>query len=393
MEEILLQIQGQDKSGLFAQLCGMLQEHKVDLLDIQQITTLGRLSLVLLVQVPSQEAFALVRKLKTFCVSHRLSLDFELVSERPSYQELYVLTLLGKKLTLEALFHLSKRLAQEQVNIERMHFLSKKNLECLEILLRPLKSKENAQEKLKEIIFAEAFAQEFDCALQREDLFRRSKRLIVMDMDSTLIEQEVIDEMALYAGVHPEVVKITEKAMRGEIPFEEALQQRVSLLKDLQERDLHEVLKKIRLTEGAERLLAILKKMGFKTAIVSGGFNFFVNYFKEKLGFDYAFANELEIENGKLTGRLKGEIITRKKKAEILRYLAAKEKISLEQTIAVGDGANDLDMLQAAGLGVAFRAKPIVRQSSSAFIEQAGLDVILYLLGISEEEAQRLDDC
>lgn len=389
-EEILLHISGQDFPGIFAKLTQILNESQAEIRDIQQITSLGRLSLVVLAEVNREKAYFLIRNLRKFCTESRLSLDFEPVSQKPSYPNLYALTLLAKKITPEALYDLSYALSLKKINIERMHFLGKKNLECMEILLKPPTDKKNFLKKLKEIVFQEAFEHEFDCALQREDLYRRSKRLIVMDMDSTLIRQEVIDELARFAGVWDKVSEITEKAMRGELDFNRALTERVALLKGLKERDLFLVLEKIELTVGAEKLFAILKKMGFKTAIVSGGFTFFANHFKEKLGLDYAFANELEIKNGELTGKIKGEIINRQKKAEILQNLAKEEKIPLEQTIAVGDGANDLDMLQLAGLGVAFRAKPLVKKRSSAFIEQAGLDVILFLLGISEEEAEKI---
>jgi len=226
-----------------------------------------------------------------------------------------------------------------------------------------------------------------DIAFQEDNVFRRNRRLVAFDMDSTLIEAEVIDELAKRAGVGEQVAAITERAMRGEIDFSESFRQRVALLAGLDESVLEEVAAQLRLSEGAEKLIATLRRIGFRTAIISGGFGFFGRRLQQRLGIDYVFANELDIEDGRVTGRVVGTIVDGRRKAELLREIAARESISLEQVIAVGDGANDLPMLSIAGLGIAFRAKPIVKESARHAISTLGLDGILYLLGISDREA------
>jgi len=225
-----------------------------------------------------------------------------------------------------------------------------------------------------------------DIAFQEDNIYRRNRRLVCFDMDSTLIQTEVIDELARRAGVYEKVSAITESAMRGDIDFQESFRQRVSLLAGLDESILKEVAEVLPLTEGAERLFRTLKKYGYRTAILSGGFTYFGNYLKNKLDIDYVFANELEIKDGKLTGRHVGEIIDGEKKAELLRLIAFKEDIHLEQVIAVGDGSNDLPMLKLAGLGIAFHAKPKVKASAKHSISTIGLDAILYLLGFRDRE-------
>jgi len=229
-----------------------------------------------------------------------------------------------------------------------------------------------------------------DIAYQEDSMFRRNRRLVVFDMDSTLIEAEVIDELAKCAGVGDQVAAITEQAMRGEIDFSESFRRRVALLKGLDESALAEVAESLRLTEGAEKLIGTLKRIGLRTAIISGGFTYFGERLREKLGIDYVFANQLDIVDGKVTGNVIGRIVDGKRKAELLREIAEREGITLEQVIAVGDGANDLPMLSVAGLGIAFRAKPIVRQSAQHAITNLGLDGILYLLGISDRDVAGL---
>ncbi len=225
-----------------------------------------------------------------------------------------------------------------------------------------------------------------DIAYQEDNIFRRNRRLVAFDMDSTLIQMEVIDELAKRAGVGKQVSAITERAMRGELDFKQSFTQRVGLLKGLPESVLAEVGATLLLTEGAEKLVGTVKKLGYKTAILSGGFNYFGRQLQNQLGIEYVYANELEIENGVVTGRVKGDIVDGAKKAELLTMIANKEGISLEQAIAVGDGANDLPMLSIAGLGIAFRAKPIVKASAKQSLSTLGLDGILYLMGMSERE-------
>ena len=225
-----------------------------------------------------------------------------------------------------------------------------------------------------------------DIAFQEDNLYRRNRRLVCFDMDSTLIEAEVIDELAKAAGVGEQVSEITESAMRGEIDFNESFAQRMALLKGLDESVLKEIARNLPITEGAERLVSTLKKLGYKTAILSGGFNYFGRHLQQYLGIDYVFANDLDIEDGKVTGRVTGTVVDGARKAELLRELAAKENISLEQVIAVGDGANDLPMLSIAGLGIAFRAKPLVQASAKQSITTLGLDAILYLIGVRDRD-------
>jgi phosphoserine phosphatase len=232
---------------------------------------------------------------------------------------------------------------------------------------------------------------DIDIAYQEDNIFRRNRRLVVFDMDSTLIDAEVIDELAYEAGVGDQVAAITEAAMQGEIDFKASFTQRMALLKGLDTKVLQSVAERLRLNEGAEHLISTLKKLGFKTAIVSGGFTFFGEYLQQRLGVDYVYANQLDIEDGRVTGRVTGEIIDGQRKAELLREIAQREGLMLQQVIAVGDGANDLPMLSIAGLGIAFRAKPLVKASAKQSISNLGLDGILYLLGYSDKDTLILD--
>jgi phosphoserine phosphatase len=234
-----------------------------------------------------------------------------------------------------------------------------------------------------------AQALDVDIAFQVDDVYRRNRRLVAFDMDSTLIQTEVIDELAEAAGVGPEVASITEAAMNGELDFRESLERRVALLKGLDANVLQSIAERLPITPGAERLIRTLHSLDYRTVILSGGFNFFGRHLQERLGIDDVFANELEIVDGKLTGRVEGEIVDGARKAELLRELAERENLRLEQTIAVGDGANDLPMLNAAGLGIAFHAKPKVRASAEQVISNLGLDGILYLIGMSDREVQQ----
>lgn len=228
-----------------------------------------------------------------------------------------------------------------------------------------------------------------DVSFQKDDIYRRSRRLICFDMDSTLIETEVIDELAERAGVGDAVREITARAMRGEIDFRESFTERVALLKGLDVSVMEEIARNLPITEGLERMMTILKRVGYKTAILSGGFTYFGNYLRQKYGFDYVYANELEIEDGKLTGRYVGEVVDGRRKAELLRLLCQFEEINIAQSVAVGDGANDLPMLNLAGLGIAFHAKPKVKATARQSISTIGLDGILYFLGLKDSRIEQ----
>lgn len=228
-----------------------------------------------------------------------------------------------------------------------------------------------------------------DVSFQKDDIYRRSRRLICFDMDSTLIETEVIDELAERAGVGDAVREITARAMRGEIDFRESFTERVALLKGLDVSVMEEIARNLPITEGLERMMTILKRVGYKTAILSGGFTYFGNYLRQKYGFDYVYANELEIEQGKLTGRYVGEVVDGRRKAELLRLLCQFEEINIAQSVAVGDGANDLPMLNLAGLGIAFHAKPKVKATARQSISTIGLDGILYFLGLKDSRIEQ----
>ncbi|MNO68746.1 Phosphoserine phosphatase [compost metagenome] len=280
-------------------------------------------------------------------------------------------------LTIERIERLSARVALDAE--------TDKGKAAVEISVRGVPSDAQA---LRADFFALAEELSVDIAFQKDDLFRRNRRLAVFDMDSTLIEAEVIDELAKAAGVGEQVAAITERAMRGELDFRASFKERMALLKGLDVGVLDEIGASLRLTEGAENLFAELKRLGYKTAILSGGFTYFARQVQARLGIDYVFANELEVVDGKVTGVAVEPIVDAQRKADLLKKLASDEGLQLEQTIAVGDGANDLPMLSLAGLGVAFRAKPLVRQSAKQAISTLGLDGVLYLLGLRDRDAR-----
>jgi phosphoserine phosphatase len=252
---------------------------------------------------------------------------------------------------------------------------------CVEFSLRGPLADESA---FRKDLMETASHLEVDLAFQRDNMYRRNRRLVAFDMDSTLIEAEVIDELASAAGVGEQVSAITERAMRGELDFAASFRERLALLEGLEEQALVRIAGNLKVTEGAEHLIDTLKSLGYKTAILSGGFTYFAEFLQQRLGIDYVHANELDVADGRLTGKVVGDIVDGERKAFLLKELAAREGLKLEQVIAVGDGANDLPMLSAAGLGIAFRAKPVVQQSAEQSISTLGLDAILYLLGISD---------
>ncbi|MFR0674250.1 phosphoserine phosphatase SerB [Enterobacterales bacterium AW_CKDN230030176-1A_HGKHYDSX7] len=400
-EIVLINITGEDRPGLTAAITGVLLQGGVSILDIGLAVMHGTLSFGILVTIPDNEAAsALLQAVQS--KTHELDLQarYTPVSET-DYQRWvegqrearHVVTLLSRKVSPEQLQQVSAAISRHGLTIERIERLSSrvaldapvdKSKACIEITVRG--TPDDAQ-ALRADFLGLSDALDIDLAFQNDDLFRRHRRLAVFDMDSTLIEAEVIDELAKAAGVGEQVAAITERAMRGELDFRASFKERMALLKGLDVGVLDEIGASLRLTEGAETLFAELKRLGYKTAILSGGFSYFAKQVQARLGIDYVFANELEVVDGKVTGVAVEPIVDAQRKADLLTELAHKEGLSLEQTIAVGDGANDLPMLALAGLGVAFRAKPLVRQSARHAISTLGLDGVLYLLGLRDREA------
>ena len=396
--ELLLTITGEDQPGITADICYELSKANADLLDIQQVTISPLLVMALHVGLPvppgekaTEPAAFVPGELLRLALRRNLQLRVQpfVPSPEPKSPDLYyAVTCLAPSIRPAALNRISSTLAHYGANIDRITRLTEDSLKCLELTVRA--SCELDRNALKRALFAVSNEVGVDIAIQPESLFRRSKRLILMDVDSTLIQHEVIDEIARLIGIEGEVAKITAQAMAGQLDFKAALQRRVALLAGLDASRLQEVADRLELTPGAETLLGVLKKLGYKTAIVSGGFTFFTDRLKQRLDLDYAYANTLEIEDGKLTGRVVGPIVDAVGKRQCLMDIAERENIELAQTLAVGDGANDLLMLEAAGLGVAFNAKPVVREAADLSISQPNLDVLLYLIGIRERELAEL---
>lgn len=402
-EIILINITGEDRPGLTAAITGVLAAGGAQILDIGQAVIHNTLSFGILVELPENSDSNILKDV-LFC-SYKLDqqIRFTPISEEDyeiwvagQGKSRHIITLLTRKVTAEQLCRVSTITAAHNLNIDHIDRLSgrtplgiapENSKGCIEFSVRGEPADTAA---LKAEFLKVAAELGVDIAFQQDSIYRRNRRLAVFDMDSTLIEAEVIDELAKAAGVGEQVSAITERAMRGEIDFRESFKERLSLLKGLPETVLEDIADKLPLTEGAEALFAELKKLGYRTAILSGGFTYFAKKLQQKLGIDYVYANELEIIDGKLTGVAIEPIVDAQRKASLLKELAIKEGISLEQTIAVGDGANDLPMLGIAGLGVAFRAKPMVKQSAKQAISALGLDGILYLLGYRDRDSQEL---
>ncbi len=398
IELILINISGYDRPGVTSALTDILARHQANILDIGQADIHHSLSLGILFRTTSDRSGDIMKDLlfKAYELSVKIRFTPISISDYEEWVSMqgknrWIITILGRRLTARHIALVTEEIARQELNIDGIQRLTgraplRENEEprsksCVEFSVRG-----NPRDVLsmRSRFLEISQSEEFDISLQEDNVFRRCRRLICFDMDSTLIETEVIDELADRAGVGEQVRAITESAMRGEIDFCESFTRRVALLKGLDESVMREIAESLPITEGVERMMQVLKRTGYKTAILSGGFTYFGNYLRQKFGFDYVYANELEIADGKLTGRYVGDIVDGKRKAELLRIIAQVENINIAQTIAVGDGANDLPMLSTAGLGIAFHAKPKVKQTARQSISTIGLDGVLYFLGFKD---------
>ncbi|WP_299886667.1 phosphoserine phosphatase SerB [uncultured Lacinutrix sp.] len=401
----LLNISGQDKPGLTSALTNVLSEYEAKVLDIGQANIHDTLSLGILFEIKSGKKSASVLKDLLF-KSYELGINAKFtpitLDDYENWVTLqgkdrYIVTILGEKLTAKQISEVTKVISEKDLNIDSIKRLTGRTSLIKEEEDPKASIQLSIRGKIKsKVEFTEKFMQisrdlDVDIAFQEDNIYRRNRRLVCFDMDSTLIQTEVIDELAELAVVGKEVKAITEMAMQGEIDFNESFIRRMKLLKGLSEEVLHGVAVNLPITKGARRLITTLKKYGFKTAILSGGFTYFGNYLQKELGIDYVYANQLEIKNGALTGGYLGEIVDGNKKAEYLKEIAQKEGLHISQTIAVGDGANDLAMLNLAGLGIAFHAKPKVKDNAQSSISSIGLDGVLYLLGYHDKHIDLLE--
>ena len=397
-EQILIRITGQDRPGLTAAAMEILARYNARILDIGQADIHSTLSLGILIRIDELHSGQVMKELLFKAEELNVNIGFSPISddEYESWvdhqgKNRYILTVIGRTLSAKQIAAATKIIADQGLNIDFIRRMTgrisikhpEKNVRsCIEFSLRGTpKNRSLMQSKLMHL----ASEQEIDFSFQRDDMYRRMRRLICFDMDSTLIQTECIDELAMRAGVGDKVKAITERAMRGEIDFKESFTQRVSLLKGLDISVMKDIAEHLPITEGADRLMSVLKRCGYKIAILSGGFTYFGEQLRHRYGIDYVYANELEIdENGKLTGRYIGDIVDGKRKAELLKLIAQVEQVNLAQTIAVGDGANDLPMISEAGLGIAFHAKPRVKATAQQSINNIGLDGVLYFLGFKD---------
>ncbi len=397
IELMLLNITGNDRPGVTVELSEILARYDATILDIGQADIHHTLALGILIKTDSRVSGDLMKDLLFKAYELDVNIRFSPVSTDEYEQwvglqgkDRRIITLLGRRLTAAAIADVSRVVAEMGLNIDGIKRLTGRmplhgenplSKSCVQISVRGnLDDQTEMQKRFMEI----ANLREVDISLQEDTMYRRARRLVCFDMDSTLIGTEVIDELADRAGVGAEVRAITESAMRGEIDFCESFTRRVALLKGLDESVMRDIAENLPITEGVDRMMTALKRTGYKTAILSGGFTYFGNYLKQRFGFDYVYANELEIKDGKLTGRHLGDIVDGRRKAELLRLLAQVENVNIKQTIAVGDGANDLPMLATAGLGIAFHAKPKVKATADQSLSTIGLDGILYFIGFKD---------
>ena len=402
-ELLLLNISGADQSGITASLTEILAENDAMILDIGQADIHHTLSMGILIKTDSERSGKIIKDLLLKTRDLHIQVSFDIVSEQ-AYNDWvnrqgkgrFIVTILGRHISARQISEVAKIINRQNLNIETITRLTgrmpldeteqPRAKGCIEMLVRGTPhNKETMQADFMKL----ASRLNFDISFQEDTMYRRCRRLVCFDMDSTLIRTEVIDELADRAGVGAQVRAITEAAMRGEIDFTESFRRRVALLKGLDVSVMKEIAENLPITEGVERLMTVLKRSGYKTAILSGGFTYFGEYLKKRFGFDYVYANELEVDSdGKLTGRYVGDIVDGNRKKELLKLIAQVENIHIMQTIAVGDGANDLPMLSAAGLGIAFHAKPKVKAEAGQSISTIGIDGVLYFLGFKDSYIQ-----
>ncbi len=397
-EQILIRVTGQDRPGLTAEVMAVLAEYDARILDIGQADIHATLSLGILIRTTEENSGKVMKALLFKATELGINIGFSPVTDN-EYEKWvsrqgknrYILTIIGRQLSAANIEATTEVIARYDMNIDSITRLTgrqsikAKNQSvraCIEFSLRGTPSN---YDQMQADLMQMSQEQGIDFSFQKDNMYRRMRRLICFDMDSTLIQTECIDELAKIAGVGKEVAEITERAMHGEIDFKESFKERVALLKGLDVSVMKEIARNLPITEGVDRLMSVLKRCGYKIAILSGGFTYFGEYLQRKYGIDYVYANELEIdENNKLTGRYIGDIVDGKRKAELLRLIAQVERVNLAQTIAVGDGANDLPMISEAGLGIAFHAKPRVRETAEQNLTTMGLDGVLYFLGFKD---------
>ena len=397
-EQILISVTGQDRPGLTAQITNILANYDATVLDIGQADIHATLSLGILIRIDDRSSGQVMKELLFKANELGVNIGFSPITDE-EYEDWvnrqgknrYILTVIGRSLSASDIAGAARIVAAQGLNIDPITRLTgrpsimhpERNVRaCIEFSLR---GNPEDRQRMQAELMQLSQGMGIDFSFQRDDMYRRMRRLICFDMDSTLIQTECIDELAERAGVGDKVRAITERAMRGEIDFKESFTERVALLKGLDVSVMQDIAEHLPITEGVPRLMTVLKRCGYKIAILSGGFTYFGEYLQRKFGIDYVYANELEIgEDGKLTGHYVGDIVDGKRKAELLKLIAQVEKVNLAQTIAVGDGANDLPMITEAGLGIAFHAKPRVQAGARQSINSLGLDGVLYFLGFKD---------